>query len=266
MPDKTIPTILTDADWQKKKGVFAKMAGETGIGAAMKAVAVEWKKMDWQALDPVDGAWAKSGLKRTPKNYETLFAQAKAEYTKVAGVRTKVKTLADLAEKVEAKFKASKTIPSSSREHVGKIAKEADRFWIELKSIDKEWEAEEKKIVAKYRKDLQNTADMFGKSMTSVFDKADKFVDLVKRTPVPATFNNGMPKAARDITQLIANVEKMIKEGIDIGKTAPNDELRVLKAWSNDGRKVDTTANTAAVLEEAGKFEDGVKAVKDWWR
>ena len=266
MPEKTIPTILTDADWQKKKGVIAKMAGETGIGAAMKALAVEWKKVDWQELDPVDGAWVKSGLKRNPTNYEKVFALAKAENTKVAGVRTKVKALADLAEKQEIKFKANKLIPSSSRAHVGKIATEADRFWIELKSIDKEWEAEEKKIVAKYRKDLQDTADIFGRSMTAVFDKADKFVEGVQRAPVPATFNNGMPKAARDITQLIANVEKMIKEGIDIGKTAPKDELRVLKAWSNDGRKVDTTANATAVLAEADEFEKAVKAVKDWWR
>jgi hypothetical protein len=265
MTQKKIPVILTDADWQKKKGIIAKAAGETGIGKAMKAVEVEWKKVDWEDLDP-NAAWNKTGLQRNPVNYAKVFNAAKAEYSKIAAVRSKVKTLADLAEKTEAKFKSSKLIPSSSREHVGKIAKEADRLWIELKSIDQIWTAEEKAVKLHYNTKLKQTADNLGKAIPIVLGRADKFVEAVKKDPKPKTFNDGMPKVARDITQQIGNVEKILGEGIDVGKPVPKNELAGLKPWGNDGRKVDDKANATEVLAEVALFEKAVDAVKDWWK
>jgi hypothetical protein len=41
------PKILTNDDWQKKKGKIAKIAGETGIGALMKKFEAEHKKADF---------------------------------------------------------------------------------------------------------------------------------------------------------------------------------------------------------------------------
>lgn len=264
MAPKKIPVILTDADWQKKKGVIAKAAGKTGIGPAMKAVDAEWKKVAWDDLDP-DLVWSKTGLQRTPANFPAAFKVAKAAYAKVTAVRSKVKTLADLAEKTEAKFKSSKVIPSSSREHVGKIAKAADQLWIELKSIDQIWVAEEKAVKQHYATKLKQTSDNLGKAIPIVLGRADKFIEAVKKDPQPKTFNDGMPKVARDITQQIGNVEKILAEGINVGKPVPKQELAGLKPWGNDGRKVDGKADAKAVLAEVALFEKAVDDVKDWW-
>ena len=264
MAPKKIPVILTDADWQKKKGVIAKAAGKTGIGPAMKAMEAEWKKVDWDDLDP-NLVWAKTGMQRTPANFPAAFKVAKTAYGKVTALRSKVKSLADLAEKTEAKFKSSKVIPSSSREHVGKIAKAADQLWIELKSIDQVWLAEEKAVKAHYNTKLKQTADNLGKAIPIVLGRAEKFIEAVKKDPKPKIFNDAMPKVARDITQQIGNVEKILAEGIDVGKPVPKDELAGLKPWGNDGRKVDDKADGMAVLKEIALFEEAVDAVKDWW-
>jgi hypothetical protein len=40
MADYKLNPLLTDAAWQKNKGAYAKMAGETGMGAALAVIAV----------------------------------------------------------------------------------------------------------------------------------------------------------------------------------------------------------------------------------
>ena len=47
----TYPVILTQADWNKKKGLFAKMAGETGLGALMLQTETLYKAVDWNKFD-----------------------------------------------------------------------------------------------------------------------------------------------------------------------------------------------------------------------
>ena len=46
-----IPPILTRTNWNKEKGVFAKMAGKTGIGEAMDAVATAYGQVTWTKFD-----------------------------------------------------------------------------------------------------------------------------------------------------------------------------------------------------------------------
>jgi hypothetical protein len=262
MAAKTIPTILTDADWQKKKGAIAKMAGETGLGAAMKALAVEWKKVDWAELDP-DDAWMKSGLKKNPANYDKLFQAAKSEHSKVEGVRVKVKALRDLADKTEKKFKASKLIPSSSTQHVGKIKVTADQLWIELKSIDKVWAAEENTVNEKYRKDLAFAATNMKKNLKSATVKAEAFVDKVRKDLTVKTFNTGIQQAARDITQNMVNVKKIKAAGMDLDLDYPDDLADYLVPWAQS-KKMPDSAQPKDVTEELDKFEDVVEKVKAW--
>jgi hypothetical protein len=47
-----IPKNLTLADWNAKKGIIAKMAGETGIGAELTKLKTEWAKIPWDERDP----------------------------------------------------------------------------------------------------------------------------------------------------------------------------------------------------------------------
>src|SRR5665213_2142073 len=53
MSTPTIPAILTDANWQKEKGVVAKLVKrETGIGELMKQLATAYGTVDWTKFDP----------------------------------------------------------------------------------------------------------------------------------------------------------------------------------------------------------------------
>ena len=262
MAVKTIPVILTQADWNRKKGVFAKMAGETGIGAAMKAVDDEWKKVDWEALDP-NSAYAKSGKLRIPTNHAQLTEAARGERGKVEAVRTKLKTLRDLAKVTETKFKASKVIPSSSRVHVGSIAVAADHLFIELKSIDVIWETERKQITQKYRGDLSKLATDLKKNVGITTARAEVFIKAVKADPKPKTFNSGIQKAARDVTQHLANVGKIHAEGLDIDLPARPDLVKDLTPWAQS-TTLPTTASATDVQEAITKFEVAINAVKTW--
>jgi hypothetical protein len=140
IPVRAIPKILTVADWNAKKGVIAKMAGETGIGAALAKLKTDWDKVDWAEIDP-DAAvtkHAKNGT-MTSQALDQLEPIAKENIHKVEPVRNQLKAIVKLTGDIETKWKTSKVIPSSSRVHVGNMKTTADQLNIALKSIDNDW-------------------------------------------------------------------------------------------------------------------------------
>jgi hypothetical protein len=147
---KTLPKILTAADWNSKKGVIAKMTTETGIGAALTKLEGVWKRVNWKAVDPIEGIRLQAGKsgKPTTAAYNLAEPLAKNEFAKVIAVRTELRAVNKLAGEVEIKWKNSKTIPSSSRVHVGNIKTEAAKLYTELsqEAIDAEWDKEKKRI------------------------------------------------------------------------------------------------------------------------
>jgi hypothetical protein len=129
-----IPNILTPADWNKQKGIIAKMAGETGLGAQMTKLQSTFNAVNWERFDANAVVNAKD-----LKVVDDALAAAKAEYPKVENVRKELRVLEDLAKRTEAKFKSNRLIPSSSVAHVGRIAAEADRMAVACKSMDAEF-------------------------------------------------------------------------------------------------------------------------------
>ena len=122
MPAKQLPVILTEANWNKNKGVIAKMHGETGIGAALRDIKVAWDKVDWTKFDP-QTLRAKYGFRdNDPAQVKAALAQAEkdlqAEFKDVEAVRAKLLAFNKLAATVATKFKNSPTIPASSRKLV----------------------------------------------------------------------------------------------------------------------------------------------------
>jgi hypothetical protein len=117
------PEILTQASWDKKKGVFAKLFGKpTGIGEAMKELktafdAVKWAKFELWKLLPTTGA--------TIELLDQLKHDALSEASKLKTLDTKARDLEKLAQKIAADFKKNKLIPSSATEHVGKVEQAA---------------------------------------------------------------------------------------------------------------------------------------------
>jgi hypothetical protein len=127
------PAMLTDKDWQKHKGVIAKMAGETGIGAQMDKTETAWKKIAWAKFDAAK-IWADMNPKKV-EDYDKKLEEAKKEHAKLDPVKKELWALRDLATKVTEGWKANKLIPKSSREHVEKIASTADSLALQLKDI-----------------------------------------------------------------------------------------------------------------------------------
>lgn len=138
------PEILTNKNWQKKKGALAKMGGETGVGEAMDQAEAAFKQVDWDQLDartaiplPADRHDNKLILKKQQ--------DAKALYnSKVEPLRKKVKEIKDAAEKCAADWKKNKLIPSASTKHAQAVADAADHFGIALKGNSSNMEAASK--------------------------------------------------------------------------------------------------------------------------
>jgi len=134
------PVILTQADWTKKKGLFAK-AKETGLGALMTECERQYKAVAWVKFD-VSKALAGGA---TGDQARTGYMEAYNEFAK------KVKPLADKVGDLNAKaiatettFRNSKLIPSSSTAHVTKIKDASKLFEAQLLAVKGELDAFQK--------------------------------------------------------------------------------------------------------------------------
>lgn len=120
MADKyEYPKILTDADWQKNKGLVAKAGGETGIGAQLKKVKTAYDQVDWEKFNTfvIGGDFRV----KTPDDVDSKKQEAIEEYKKtVVKLRQELATVKSLASKVEV-------------EHAKKIEKAAEKMHLDLK-------------------------------------------------------------------------------------------------------------------------------------
>lgn len=126
------PEVLTNTNWQKKKGALAKMAGKTDIGATMTAAKAEFDKIDWTKLEAAQ--MPVPDRKSIPKIQEAKKA-AMAHVTQVieGKVRPKVKEIKELAADAQTEWAKSKLIPKASADHAKLVSTKADQYWIALK-------------------------------------------------------------------------------------------------------------------------------------
>jgi hypothetical protein len=209
------PKILTRKDWDKNKGVIAKMHGETGLGKKMDDVeklfnAVDWDKinmfahrMDWRTVTAA--AWDKVRDNSIKEVEGPLSKVSKALYE-----------LRDLARDVQADFKKSKTIPASSSKHVGEIAAEADAFGVKLNKNS--MSSVLSKMYDEYLEHVQkNFLDVFPAGLKKVLGKHANTLAEVRANPTVQDFTNiacgGM---ARDFTTGLGNIAKAHDKGFKI--------------------------------------------------
>jgi hypothetical protein len=124
------PKELTDADWQKKKGLMAK-AVKTGLGAELKKGEALHKKVDTAMLSADNNA---------PKSMEDLeagIAGAKKHYGDAVDPLIKqLKTIVAEAKSAEAAMTKGKYKDAATA--AAAIAKKADLFSVTCKSVDLE--------------------------------------------------------------------------------------------------------------------------------
>src|SRR5437764_6334569 len=105
----TIPQILTKTDWDKQKGIIAKVGvGETGIGAEMDKVKSTYSGIVWTKFN------AKQIFPKVPSDpalVDEALKAARAEYAKVEKLRTELRSLQTLAVKAQGVMKSKTLVP-----------------------------------------------------------------------------------------------------------------------------------------------------------
>lgn len=143
IPD--LPDILTEADWNKHKGVLAKAAGKTGIGVLMKEMMVAYRLVKWENLDAEAVLEPDDTLEET----EAALAEAQKQYKKVPLLLKKIEALEKQARVTQAAFAKNKLIPAASAKHVGRVVEATETFGEEVKQVADELAAFEKARAAK---------------------------------------------------------------------------------------------------------------------
>jgi hypothetical protein len=172
-----IPLILTKADWDRNKGIIAKIGiGETGIGAAMEKVRVAYEAVDWRKFD---ANMVFTGTAKTEEDVDKALAAAKNEAaTKVEKLRAELRALEGLARAAEVKFKANRLVPHSATEHVAKIAVAADFMAVGCKSMDDEF-----KTFAAMKLQVRQRDEMVRKALLTYVAKMPPAISKLRSKP-----------------------------------------------------------------------------------
>ena len=184
------PAELTPAYWDKNKGTVAKMAGETGIGAALTKLKAAHAKIDWNLLTAY-------GYGKLHDNSEINDAEKKAKayyQSKVVPYATMAGGVMTLALGTAKKFQANKLIPKSSTATVAAIAKAADVVKVACKSLDVEF-----KTFAEYRAKLAQQIEGQKKLIRPNIDKLEKGLAACIKNPTKDSWNDNCTQQCRSI-------------------------------------------------------------------
>jgi len=193
MAKPNYPAILTDATWQKEKGKIAKLAGETGLGAALDACQKAYAAIDEIQFSP------KMSYPDIPA-IEKDWQAAKTEGAKFEGVRKLLFKARDVANTTAAKYKANKLIPSSSTEYAVKVGKECENFAFTLKSYgDVVFKAFEQKKV-----DWAHNQEILDQVLKSAVPKCRTGFAEVKKSPDSKTYSDKCWQAVRGLGAQVA--------------------------------------------------------------
>jgi hypothetical protein len=245
------PKILTSKEWDKKKGVFAKMHGPTGIGEKMDEVQKLYDEVAWDTLNLTkvreNWRWGGEPPVISMDSWNKIMKEAKEL---VAGDLAKVSKalyeLRDLANETQAKFKKSKTIPSSSAKYVGEVATAAEQLGVMLNknSMSEPLKKMEEEFLAFVQK---NFLDVWPTGLKKYLAKHTKVMEELREDPSPTKYNNACQGMLRDYTTALGNIAKSHDKGFKVknGPTAqklfeaitPYSNLQIKATDENEVKK-----------------------------
>ena len=230
------PDILTNKDWQKKKGAIAKMAGETGMGDQLKKLEAAFKKIKFEQMDAMN---VLTGANRTKENLEKFREDAKKYWNSdVKPCWEEARRTSDFAGKLAAEWKKKKTIPSKSREHVEAIEKAAGNLMVTLKSLDNlVLEPSIKKATAEAAKNEE---------------KARK----VDKNPTVETWRSELHQKIRGLGTAVGSIPELKKKWSPVWNQYSSDGF-VLTAKNMDEKAIKKKLDE--VLGDLKKFESDLK-------
>lgn len=259
-----LPKILTRKDWDKNKGVIAKMHGKTGIGDALDDLKKAYDAVDWDALNMFEKRMDWRTV--TKKAWDKAFDDAKSEMTgNLTSLSKELYKVRDKCQDAAAKFKKSKTIPKSSTKHVTEMATTADHLGVatnknSMSPILRNMYDEYLEHIDKYF--LKVFVDGLGK----VLNKHKGTVAQVKNDPTAENFANlGCQKMCRDFTTGLGNISKAADKGFAVkGASAAGKLFKVIGPYANLQVKIkakDEQGIKSEVLVECAKLDKFYEAV-----
>ncbi len=238
------PPELVPAYWDKNKGTVAKMAGETGIGAALTQLKAQHARIDWSLMTA--GGYGKlhnaAEIDEAEKKAKAYHASNIAPYAVLA------RAARDKALEAAKKFAANKLIPKASTVVVASIAKSADAVGVACKSMSDEAKTFDE-ARAKITKQIDEQKKLIGPNIAKL---KKGLVACIAKPGKQSWFDN-----VRDNCRSINN-------GVQLN---PEWKARFGSTWIKyDGDKFYGTLKDEAKLDEKAKKkqnEDIVKMCKE---
>jgi hypothetical protein len=206
------PAILTKTNWDKNKGVVAKMAGATGVGDALSKLEAAYKAVDWKKFEIANN-------KPNPFSLPKLEAMKKAAMAEVSGNAAKLRTAAfaarDAAKKASGDLKKNPLTKSASV-ICDQIEKAADFMGVGANSNS---------LGGYIQKDVDEAKNAFDHTAKAIKTKIPSTVTAL-RSAIKAAGDPTTPKQwkaaammtkCRDLNQLIGNVPTLTEMGYDLG-------------------------------------------------
>ncbi|HPE25012.1 hypothetical protein [Albidovulum sp.] len=188
------PSILTNKDWQKKKGLIGKMK-KTGIGSALDKAEAVHKKIDWAYL---------AVNRENPANMEELkkaIQEVKNYYAKL--IVPYQKALTEVADTAEGAIKDVKKMigGGSVVKAIEAIVKEAKTQRVTLKSFD--FEADIKEVAERIERRQQLARVHMNDSLKKFVVGAKAFLS----DPTPESWDKHIKQAGRSVSNSVKELE-----------------------------------------------------------
>jgi hypothetical protein len=206
------PAVLTKTNWDKNKGVVAKMAGATGVGDALSKLEAAYKGVDWKKFEI-------AANKPNPFSLPALEAMKKAAIAEMSGNAAKLRVAAfaarDAAKKASGELKKN-PLTKNAGVICDQIEKAADFMGVGANSNS---------LGGYIQKDVDEAKSAFDVTAKAIQTKIPSTVSALKNA-IKAAGSPTDPKKwkaaammtkCRDLNQLIGNVPKLTEMGYDLG-------------------------------------------------
>jgi len=255
------PTILMQADWDKKKGVIAKMHGKTGIGPKMREAYSFFNMIQWPKLEvPTEGTgWSQF---HRVEWYQIAEAAVKEVNDRVFHETFRsLDELRNLAAGVRTQFNNSATIPASSTRHVGDVATAAGKLAdalnpaTVLENVKKEFDA----VPARLQ---QSFVDPIMDNLRKVVGRNVFALTQVRANPTVGYYKYNGWKLFRDVSVQMNNLVQAEEKSFDVGNVdirAAKDLLQRVRPYADEGKLPTCDEDVGPLIKKLEDVYDDVK-------
>ena len=254
------PNAVTDASWKAAKTAAIRDKWNTELGAALRAAQVAYNKVKFDQLD-LQRSELHSGRLRITTDVKLARTNALNHY-KIT-VKPAIKAL-ETAKSKATVAGLNVVITAPARAKARQISQNLGTMLAVLKSFNT---TDYDRRIREMTEHFQDTFDTFDAKMDSALRAARQFIVVVRRDRSVAYYNEHIGPSARGLTQLVGQVERMKKSGLDLGKDASRATALFddLTPRANEEVKLRPNASRQRLLAEVGEFEDQVDDVDAWW-